>query len=141
MGIKPIHLAPPQGPTTLNPPPLSVYCKPFSVARTDTTAKLVAVLPAAASIIDFDFYGPVSNAGTTATLSVGTTLANANELVNGQDVRTTSRNKSGAAITTAVPNLENQPALADIQLFAKYAETGAASSSGGPWIGLVWYIV
>lgn len=141
MGFKQVDLVPisSTGPTVLIPPAKDGDVKMFQVSRTDTTATVKCVLPADASILGFLIYGVASNAATTATLSFGSTVTST-EFVNGQDVKTTG----GLVIPTStfstnLPQLENIPLGADIQIFAKYAETGGASTLGGPWKVVVWY--
>lgn len=141
MGIKATDLTPFQGPTVTTPPAKSVYCKVFQVSRTDTTAKLCVVLPAGSSIIDFDFYGPASNAGTTAVINIGSTTTNTNEYILNQNVRVAGKQKPDASFSINLPNIEDQPTTADLPIYAKYTETGTASSAGGPWKCLVWYIL
>lgn len=143
MGLRPTDLAPlgSNGPTVQTPPAKEHITKTFQVARTDTTASVKAVLPASSSIIDIRIFGPASNAGTTATLGLGTTSA-ANQILSAQDVKT-----AGGLIrpTTAVQStgflaFEPVPWVGDVQIWAQYAESGAASSAGGPWIVQVDYI-
>lgn len=141
MGIKTTDLTPFQGPSALNPAPKSVFTKVFQVARTDTTASVKCVLPAGSSIIDFDFYGPASNAGTTAVLNIGSSSGTITDYINGQNVRVAGKQKPDASFSINLPNIENQPTTADLPIYAQYAETGGASSSGGPWKVLVWYIL
>jgi len=144
MGFKQVDLVYPgsTGPTAISPSPKEGSLKVFQVSRTDTTASLKAVLPADASILGFLIYGAASNAGTTATISIGSTSANSNEFVNAQDVKTTG----GLIIPTAsvnsanMPQLENIPLGADIQIYAKYTESGTASSAGGPYKVAIWYV-
>lgn len=143
MGLKAVDVIYPgsMGPTALTPPAKEVYLKAFSVSRTDTTASLKCVLPGDASILDIDINGVASNAGTTATISIGSTAANSNEYVNAQDVKTAGgKVRPTASLSTSLPNLEPIPLTgSDLPIYAKYAETGVASSAGGPWTILVWY--
>ena len=144
MGFKQVDLVYPgaSGPTAISPSPKEGSLKIFQLSRTDTTASLKAVLPADASILGFLVYGVASNAGTTATISIGTTSANANELVNAQDVKTAG----GMIIPTSsvnsanMPQIEGYPLGQDIQIYAKYAESGTASSTGGPYKVAIWYV-
>lgn len=143
MGVKQVELVPLQGPTATIPAAKDGSLKFFQLARTETSSVLKAILPGQATIIGFLIFGAASNAGTTATISIGSTLANANEYVNAQDVKT-----SGGlvipttALSTNLPNVEAVPLTGtDLTIYAKYAESGVASSSGGPWKIAVWYIV
>jgi hypothetical protein len=142
MGFLATDLAPiaSVGPTTNIPSRKDCSCKAFLVSRTDTTASLKAVLPADASIINVFMTGVASNAGTTATVSVGTT-ATATEIINAQDVKTAGGMiRPTTSFSTNFPNVTPVPLGADIQIFAKYAETGAASSAGGPYTVVIEYV-
>lgn len=137
--MRPTEVNPLQSPTVLIPSGKEHYVKVFTLARTDTTASVKSVLPADATIVDIKLFGPASNAATSATVSVGST-ATANEFLNAQDVKT-----AGGMIrpTTALQNIFNLQPLPlgpDIQLYAKYAETGTASTAGGPWYVYVEYV-
>lgn len=127
------------GPTTLIPTSKDLVVKAFKVARTDTTAALKAVLPGDASIVNIDIFGTASDAGTTATLSIGTSTTST-EIISGQSVLTGGK----VAITTAwsvnFPNVQPVPVTGDIKLYAKYAETGTASTAGGDWTVVVYYV-
>ncbi len=144
MGFKQVDVVYPvtTGPTATSPSPKEGSLKVFQVTRSDTTASLKCVLPADASILGFLIYGAASNAGTTANISIGSTSANSNEFVNAQDVKTTG----GLIIPTAtvnpanMPQIENYPLGQDVQIYAKYAETGGASTAGGPYKVAVWYV-
>jgi hypothetical protein len=140
MGFKTVDYAPlgAYGPTAVTPSFKDVICKAFTVARTDTVASVKCVLPADATMINVIIFGTASNASITATLSVGTTVA-ATEIVNAQDVKTAGgliRPTSNVGGLFAVDGL---PLGADIQLYAKYAETGTASSAGA-WTVLIEYV-
>jgi len=116
--------------------------KTIKIVRTDTTAFVATVLPKDAVLTGMYVIGQVaSNAGTTATVSVGTT-ATANELLNGFDVKTAATgegyNPAGAA---AVGTAFMEKLTADVPVYAIYAETGGASSAGGPWYVKIEYSV
>lgn len=128
------------GPTVLIPTSKDVVTKVFAASRSDTTATLKAVLPADASILSVVFNGgTASDAGTTATLTI--TAAN-----NGGTVSTGTYNvKTNGAVTGVVtmsglPNIQPVPLNGDITLKATYAETGTASTTGGPWYVVVTYV-
>lgn len=129
------------GPTPTIPSSKDGQIKVFQLLRTDTTATVKAVLPADSTILGFLIYGVASNAGTTATISIGSTVT-ATEFVNGQDIKTAG----GLVIPTATVNsaniaqTESLPLGSDIQIWAKYAETGGASSAGGPYKIAIWYV-
>lgn len=100
------------------------------LARTDTAAKNLFKLPAGAIPVRIRVWTAVlSNAGTTANVSFGKTGANTH-FVNAFDV------KGGAAATQNDPtatNLFGTVGAAEIQVVGIYAETGTASSAGGPF--------
>lgn len=142
----------PAYPSPLNPVRKEYAIVPFQVLRTDTATNVKkAVLPADATILGFRLYSSTaSNATTTATIhlygqGVGPT---------GQtfdfgtfDVKTafgagTFLLNTTVNILTGTFNLERPPAVqtsGDIYIYATYAETGTASSTGGPWYILVEY--
>lgn len=142
MGVKQVELVPLTTPSATLPVAKDGSLKFFQLARTETAGVLKAVLPGQSTIIGFLIYGAASNAGTTATISIGSTAANANEYVNAQDVKTAGGLiLPTATLSTNLPNLEPTPLTGqDLTIFAKYAETGTASSAGGPWKIGVWYI-
>ena len=119
-----------------------VQVKSFRVARTNTTASVMAVIPQDATILNIALSGiTASDAATTATVSVGTT-STANEWINAFDVKTTS---TGAGqnlppLVAGLGNLNGLPAGTDVQVYAKYAETGTASTTGGPWYINIYYV-
>jgi hypothetical protein len=142
MGIKATDLSPlgSYGPTALTPKAKDIQVKVFNILRTDTTASVKAVLPADASILDFVINGVASNAATTATVSIGSTSA-ANEYVNAQDVKTAGGTiRPTSTVSTNIPNIEPIPNTGDLQIWAKYAETGTASTAGGPYTVMVYYV-
>lgn len=117
------------------------------VTRTDLTAKQLFTLPKNARVLYFSVFGfAASNAGTTATLSLGKQGGTGSEYLSGYDVKTAA---SGAGLT--FPNAQlligynTVPAdlaklSTDVTITGTYAETGAASSSGGPWTIEVFYV-
>jgi len=118
-----------------NPKPRDSLTKFFSVARTDTTAALQAKLPKGSLITGMYVIGAAaSDAQTTAVISVGTTVT-ANELMASYDVKTAATgegyNIAGAA---AVGSAFASKLTVDTPVYAVYAETGTASTTGGPWV-------
>lgn len=106
-----------------------------TVARTDTAAKNLFVVPHGAIIDELVIFSPAaSDAGTTATLSVGKTGTNT-FFVNARDVKTASTGlgqQVPAAVQLAGAGTRGAQA-ADLQIVGIYAETGTASTTGGPW--------
>ncbi len=102
-----------------------------TVARTDTTAKNLFTLPADAELVSLHYYaGAASNAGTSATLSVGESGGSATAYINAADVKT-----AGTGAGQVFPNAQSMGAVGTsaVTVDGTYAETGTASSSGGPW--------
>lgn len=127
---------------TLTPKARGTLTKTGSIARTDTTAKGLFGLPKDAIIVGiYVVGGTASNAATTATIGIGST-ASANEYMTGFDVKTAATgegyNPAGAA---AVGSALYSKLTSDITVYGIYAETGTASSAGGPWYVKVEYYV
>lgn len=108
-----------------------------TLARTDTSAKNLFTLPPGAVIISLSVLGAaVSNAGTTATISVGKSGGAGTEYLSGFDVKGSTglgqQTPTGATLTAA--------AVATAQIVTGiYAETGGASTLGGPWTVVIEY--
>lgn len=101
------------------------YVKTVTVDRTMTTATEIAKLPRGTRVLGFIINGVASNAGTTATLSIGDSVAS-NEFVSGASVATGYTN-----FVSAVKSTDMGTVLADdISVYAKYAETGTPSTAG-----------
>lgn len=101
-----------------------------SVARTDTTDKNLFTLPATAQVTKIRiWYGTASNAGTSATLSVGKTGTDT-FFINAQDVKGVA---AGTQVDATATNLYASVGTAAIQVVGIYAETGTASNTGGPF--------
>lgn len=112
-----------------------------TVARTDTTNKVIGVIPASATIADTVLYfTTASNAATTATVSCGKTSATPTEYVNAADVKAgATMQRGGASATMPLTNFGGVGASAVI-VYCKYAETGTASTTGGPFTVILTYI-
>lgn len=142
MGIKQVDLVTPltSGPSPLNPPGKPVYTKVFQVTRTNTATTLKAMLPAQASILAINQkVGAVSNAGTTAAITL-TVTSNAGTLSTGALDALTAGTSDVNVPMTSLPNIEPLPLAGDISISAIYAETGTASTLGGPWNFVVTYV-
>lgn len=118
--------------------PKMVAVKTRIVARTMTTATQIATLPKGARILMLVLRGTASDAGTTATLSFGTTTT-ATELVNAQSVLAAGAG-NGVNVLKGVTGLTGAGAAAtkDTQIFALYAETGTASTAGAWQVDIVY---
>lgn len=142
MGIKLDDIIPnnPAYPDALNMVRKAVQTVGFGVTRSMTSATKVAVLAADSTMLSAKFYfSTASNAGTTATVTLTATY-----LVNGSSTTVTLGTVDVKGSTTSVSiqspyfgNLEQVPAATrtgDIIIKATYAETGTASTAGGPWL-------
>lgn len=106
-----------------------------TVARTDTSAKDIFKLPAGATLLGFVVSGPTaSNAGTTGVLDIGKT-GTGDFYVADDDVKT-----NGAKARFLAAAAGGDVGATDIQVTATYAETGTASTAGGPWTVTALYI-
>lgn len=109
-----------------------------SLARTDTTAKVLGQIPANAVIVSVEVWAAaLSNAGTTANVSVGKTGTN-NFFVNALDVKGGTLNAQNFPVAA---NLFASIGAAAVNAVGIYAETGAASTAGGPfWVCIEGYV-
>lgn len=143
MGIKQSELVPisSNGPTALIPASKSATRKYFQVTRADITAgTLKAVIPAQSSIDGVVIYASAnSNAGTSAALTVNVNN-NVGVISTGTVNLLTGGATTGQVQMTNLPNIEPQPLLGDLKISVQYAETGTASSLGGPWTIRVDYV-
>ena len=124
----------------ITPSGKDVQVKAFTVARTETSSVLKASLPADASILYVMREGSsVSDAATTATVTI--TAANNGGTIStkADDVKTNGAT-TGFVGMTALPNLQPMPLNGDVTINAVYAETGTASTTGGPWNYIVAYV-
>jgi len=123
------------------PKPRDCIEKVIKVVRTDTTAFVGTVLPKDAVITGmYVVGGAVSDAGTSATISVGTT-STSNELLAGFDVAGTTGEGYHPAGAAAVGTAFMTKLTADVPVYAKYTESGTASTAGGPWFVKLEYVV
>lgn len=134
MGFKTHDLVPlgTYGPTSTTPFGREVKVKVSQVTRTDTALTTKLVLPAHSSVMRIDLLTTVaSNAGTTATVTV---KVGATTVINAASVLSTGTTSS------TIIQLEDVPQSGDIVVSAQYAETGTASSAGGPFYFYVYYV-
>lgn len=116
--------------------PKSLVTKTRSVARTMTTATAVATLPKGSRIVGLILNGTASDAGTTATLSVGTTTT-ANELVNAVSVLAAGSG-DGSQWLKGVAGGLGTVLTSDTVIYVKYAESGTASTAGAWKLSIVY---
>ena len=142
MGLKQVELVPISslGPTPLIPAAKDDLSKFFQVTRADTVATLKCATGASTSIAGLTIYGSSnSDAATTATVSFS--ISN-----NLGVVSTGTVDVKGSGTTTALvqmtnlPLLEQLPPNGDYRVSVTYAETGTASTVGGPWRIRVLYV-
>lgn len=116
--------------------PKDVLTKCRTLARTQTTAFVAATLPKGSRILGFCLRGTASNAGTTATISIGKT-SSANEYVNGADIKTAAAGNGPTWLPSVAGSL-GVVLTADTPIYFKYAETGGASSAGAWFVDIVY---
>jgi hypothetical protein len=143
MGLKLTDLTPisTTGPTANIPANKDIVTKVFAVSRSDITSTLKAVLPADASVIEVSKLGNTnSDAATTATVTI-VISNNTGAISTGTalDVKTAGTTTTHVQMPN-LPNIEPLPLLGDLRITATYAETGTASTTGGPWYIKVSYV-
>lgn len=116
------------------PKPRGSQFKVIKVVRTDTTAFVGAWLPKDSMLVGaYVIGGAASDAGTTAVVGCGST-SSANEFVASYDVKTAATGEGYSAVGGAAVGTAFLTKLtADTPVYAKYTESGTASSAGGPW--------
>lgn len=115
-----------------------IQSKVGTVARTDTSAKTLFVLPADAMIIGVRMFGTASDAGTSATVTLqnkpfdtGTAATFATA-----DAKTTT----GSVAAGSLSGIAYSRVGIAQHITAAYAETGDASTAGGSWTVVVEYL-
>lgn len=109
-----------------------------TIARTDTAAKVLFTLPAGFVPTDIKCASPNnSDAGTTATISVGRQGGAQTDFINAQDVKTAATGKGSFKPVTSGSALLGVPLAAATVVTGLYAETGGASTTGGPFAVIV----
>jgi hypothetical protein len=112
----------------------NLQVKSFPVTRTQTAGTDRAfVLPKNARLVGYVLSGSASNAGTTATLSVGTTSGTPTEHVNAVNVLAAGSG-NGVNLLNGVAGALGAKLTSDTLVYVKYAETGAASTLGSWWL-------
>lgn len=129
------------------------WLKVGQIARTNTSTfnlvntldplatKPVLYLPAGAIPISIAVYAAApSNAGTTATISVGLAGGSGTYFLNAQSVLAAGI-AANAQVFPVTTNLFTSVGTAVVAVTGIYAETGTASSSGGPWNIAIEYVI
>lgn len=142
----------PSYPDALNPTRKNRHVVPVQVTRAMTSATKIAVLPADATVVSIMKYiQTASNAGTTASVTFtgqgvgpsGPALAFGSDNVLAAGGSFGFITSPTVNFTSGIMNLERPPAvqtMGDQIIYATYAETGTASSTGGPFIYLIEYV-
>lgn len=107
-----------------------------TIARADTAAKTLGTIPPGGIPVGVRWFGGVnSDAGTTAKISVGYTTGT--EFINAVSVAASSTSQtfpaSGANLGASISDTD------PTTITGLYAETGTASTTGGPWTVIVEY--
>ena len=110
--------------------PKEMRVKTRAVGRS-TTGVALAKIPRGSRLIGLVLTGTPSNSATSASLSFGTTAANANELVSAYDVKTAASGRGPSLLPSAGDASFGNLLSADTVIYYKYAETGAATV--GSW--------
>lgn len=130
-------------------PPKVVQTLRGFLTRTNTTAKELFTLPKNARVLFFLIWGnAASDAATTATIKLGKVGGTGAEFLASYDVKTAA---SGNGLTlpnaqllegynTASPNVDTAKTTVDVTVNGTYAETGTASTTGGPWTVEVYFV-
>lgn len=114
--------------STITPPSVSLQVKTGTVARTDTTQKALFGIPKGSIIRYFTVNSSTaSDAGTTAVIDVGTSV-NDDRYVAAEDVTADTSGYNPLGL-----NVSGGETGADLLIYGLYAETGTASTTGGPW--------
>jgi len=109
-----------------------------SIARTDTAAKTLFTLPAGCIPLTIAYSATApSNAGTTATISVGISGGSGTAFLNAVDVKTAGTGGGSQNPAASASTQFGVPLAADTIVTGIYAETGGASNAGGPWVVVI----
>lgn len=126
--------------TAITPAAKDVVVTAFQVSRTDTVSSVKDILPADASLLYIIREGSVaSDALTTATVTITVTNNSGTVSSKADDVKTSGAT-TGFVGMTSLPNLEPLPLNGDLTISAVYAETGTASTTGGPWNYIIAFV-
>ena len=142
MGLKQSELVPLSvlGPTSTTPSGKADSSKFMQVVRGDTVATVKARLPASVSVAAVQIYGSVASDASLTSTIVLTISNNSGVISTGTaEVRTAGATTALVQMTN-LPNIEPNPPLGDLTITAVYAETGTASTVGGPWRVRVLYV-
>jgi hypothetical protein len=126
--------------TSTSPPSVAVLTKTVSIVRTDTTAFDAFVLPKGALISGaYVISQTASDAGTSASISVGSNPGTTNECIDAFDVKTASTSLGYFAAGVGTGTSVGTVLTTDTLMKARYVEAGGASTTGGPWLVKIEY--
>ena len=140
MGFQRTDFVPLGNISPITPPGKAELHKVFSVSRTDTVSSVKVQLPGQVSVLSIYLYGSVaSNAATSATVTI--TIADNSGTISTGTVDVKANGAATAIVQmTNLPNEQPIPTNGDLKISAVYAESGTASSTGGPWKVRVAYV-
>lgn len=115
--------------------PKDVSVKTRNVTRSMTTGTAICTLPKGSRFLYAVISGVASDSATAASVSLGTTTT-ATELISGHDVKTAASGRHAFMITGAATSAQTV-FTTDQVIYAKYAETGAATV--GAWKVSIFY--
>jgi len=140
MGILAQDITPFLVPTPLIPTSKDVVAKFFQVSRSTLTSTNLCRLPGGSSVIQLRMYGSSnSNAGTSATVTVN--ISDNTGVISTGTVDVHANGATSATVQMSnLPNIQPVPITGDLTISAVYAETGTASTSGGPYTFIVEYV-
>lgn len=116
--------------------PKETSAKTRSVARTMTTGTAICTLPKGSRPLYAVISGIASDAVTSASVSIGTSVT-ATELINAHDVKTAASGRHAFMVTTGATSF-GTVLTADTVIYAKYAEAGGAATVGS-WKVTIFY--
>lgn len=116
-----------------------VQTKIGTVARTDTSAKYVFVLPPNSMIIGVQVLGTASDAGTSATLTFKNTPINGSAAA-ATFATTDAKTATGTVANGSLSGISFTRTDVGQKITAEYAEVGTASTTGGSWTFVVKFV-
>lgn len=116
-----------------------IQVKSATLARTDTSAKVLFNLPPNAQVIGIRAFGTNSDAGTSATLTLKSQPVDGSSAAASFGTMNAKATAAGAVAATLLGIAYTRQSSA-VQITGLYAETGTASTAGGSWTVTVEYL-